>query len=131
MKEKLTRKGSIAMIALTGALAALAVGIATSSAAARPAPPPDVAVDYRPSGWAPASELEDSGNGPSLTSVEHVEGSNSSEPWLGYGLVAVGLLTLGIGLTAAARMPRRIPRRSDSDTDRPRRRSTAGTYAGP
>lgn len=129
MTGKLTPKRSIAKLALIGFFAAAGIAsAATPTLSIAHASAGDVSDDYRPSAWATASEP---GKAPSLnTKLETPESRHSSGLWLGYGLVGVGLLALGVGLTAAARMPRTAPDRTGGGASRLRRRATSATHAG-
>ena len=107
MTNKLTRKRNTAAIVAIGALALLGASYAANQAAAAAHLPAGEASSDRPAAWAPATELEDSNNAPSLTTEPKTfESDSNSQLWLGYGLVGAGLLTLIFGLVAGLRRSR-------------------------
>ena len=111
MTDKLTRRGSIAAILLTGALLALGGAYAANPSVAAAHVSADRVGGDRPSGWAPASQLEYSGNAPSLTTNLEQSGGGGAQLWLGYALVGAGLLALTFGLAVGISRPRGGPGR--------------------
>jgi hypothetical protein len=115
MKQGIYRNSS-ARLALMLTLAAIAIGC---PAVASATPPSDTSGSYRPSEWASTSSVEGSGKAPSLTTkVETLELGNSSQLWLGYSLVGVGMLVLVYGLAVRVRTPRAAQQGLTADTSR-------------
>ncbi len=132
MTGKSPPKCSIAKLALIGFFGALGIAsAATPALSVAYGSAGGVSNDSRPSDWPTARELEKPGMAPSLnTKLETPASGPSSRLWLGYGLVGVGLLALGVGLTAAARVPRPGRVRTGSEARGLKRHATSATHAG-
>ncbi len=104
MTGKLTRKGATSALALMAVLAAAGAGYAAMQpVAAAAAPASQSSADHHPSEWSEASDFALSGKTQGLTgNGPEPEGGSALQLAVGFGLMAVGLISLACALTLKA-----------------------------